>query len=489
MRSALDTSLSKARRRLAEERGVAMVMALVITSSLAISTGAIAMIMVSNENMSSRDRDTARAVYVAEAGLNNALSVLSQHDASGSLAVGSTLPAASFTLDGGSGSYSATKTTPTEWTISGEGTAPNGNVTRHLELRVEAQTTSTGSAASPVYAYGFFVGSTTGCTSTVGNSSIRVPVFVRNSLCLSGNSVIEEPAASAGGTLTVYVGGSFTGSGNARIGASSKYIAAFTAVGGCFFGGARICSNSAQSKVYANSYSSTPSTATKPTVDPAAVYASGNWNAPVCSVGSFTFDNNTTRNASLGTVNLLQNNGRPSFDCTVNNPSGTAAVGRLAWDVTTKVLTISGTVFIDGGMSFSGGSQARYTGFGTIYANGSMSASGNTALCGPPTIPSGSSCPGTWDPAQGALQIVALNGWSMSGNSEMNVIAYVVGHYSGSGNAVVTGPVIADTASLSGNSDFTSVIDPPPGAPGDGEVVTSTTWSVVPGSWRQVPGS
>ena len=460
-------------------------MALIIMSSLAISTGAIAMIVVSNENLSERDRDTARALNVAEAGLNNALSVISQTDPNGTQATGSTLSSTSFTIDSGSGSYSATKSTSSAWTISASGTAPNGNVTRHLELKVEAEAVSSGSVASPVYGWGFFVGSNTGCTSTSGNTTIRVPVFVRNSLCLSGNSVIEEPGA-LGGTMSVYIGGSYTASGNARIGASTKNIASFTAVGGCNFGGNVICSNSAQSKVYSNAYSSTPSTVTKPTVDAAAVYSSGNWSAPTCTVGSFTFDNNTTRNTSLGSVDLLSNNSRPSFDCTVKNPSGTTTIGRLAWDLPTKVLTISGTIFIDGNLTFSGNSQARYTGSGTIYANGSMSASGNTSLCGPPSTPSGASCSGQWDPSQGSLEMVALNGWSMSGNSEMDVIAFVVGAYSASGNTVVTGPVIADTATLSGNSKYSAVTTPPPGAPGGSTVVTTTTWSAVPGSWRQV---
>lgn len=482
----LDRLASATRALARDERGVTMVMALVITSSLAISTGAVAMIMVSNENMSSRDRDTARAVYVAEAGLNNALSVISQSDATGSQSVGATLSPTSFTLDGGSGTYSATKTTATLWTISAQGTAPNGTVTRHLELQVEAETTSSGTVASPVYGYGFFVGNTTGCTSTSGNSTITVPVHVRNSLCVSGNTKIEEPGAF-GGTLTVYVGGSYTASGNAKIGTSTKKIASFTAVGGCNFSGAVICSNSAQSKVYADAYSSTPSTITKPTVDPAAVYASGQWNAPTCSVGSFVFDNNTTRNTSVGSVNIIGS--ASNFDCTVTNPSGTTTIGRLAWDASTKVLTISGTVFIDANLSISGTSQARYTGTGTIYMNGSVSVSGTSSLCGPPATPSGSTCSGQWDPSTGALEIVALNGWSNSGNSELNVIAFVVGSYSGSGTSYVTGPVIADSATMSGNTKFTPITIPPPGAPGVTTAVTSTTWSVVPGTWRQVTGS
>ena len=216
------------------------------------------------------------------------------------------------------------------------------------------------------------------------------------------------------------------------------------------------------------------------------MYASGNWHSPICTVGSFVFDGDTTLNASLGSVDLLLSNTRPSFDCTVWSPSGTTQIGRLAWDLTTKVLTISGTILIDGGLSFSGQSSARYTGFGSIYANGLVTTAGQAAICGPPAVPNGSSCTGNWDPAQGALAIVALNGWSMSGQSEFNVIAYVNGAFSATGGAVVTGPVIADTATLSGNGKFASVTTVPPGTPGAASSVTTTTWKVLPGSWRQL---
>jgi Tfp pilus assembly protein PilX len=486
MRKRVVTSAIGIRSRFAAESGIALVLALVITSSLAISTAAIATFMVSNEKSTARDRDAARAFDVAEAGLNDALSVLSQQDASGSQAIGSTLTNTTFGLDGGAGAFSATKTGALEWTISASGMSPNSTVTRHLELKASGTSVTTGTAASAVYAYGFYVAATTGCTTIGGNAPLQVPVFVKNDLCLSGNAAISEPGIGSG-TLTVYVGGKYTATANPFVGTSTRKIGSFTAVGGCARQSSNvICSNSASSKVFANSYSSTPSALAKPAVDAAGVYASGRWNAPTCSVGSFTFDNDTTRNASLGTVDLLQGNTRPTFDCTVTNPSGTSTVGRLAWNAITHLLTISGTIFIDGGLNFSGQSQANYTGFGTIYANGSVGTAGQSAICGPPATVLLSACVGQWLPSQATLAIVALNGWSMSGQSEFDVIAYVVGSYSAAGGASVTGPVVSDTATLTGNSKFAAVTQPPPGAPGASTVTTTTTWKVVPGSWRHL---
>ena len=177
---------------------------------------------------------------------------------------------------------------------------------------------------------------------------------MRNDLCLTGNAAITQPGITSN-TLTVYVGGRYTATANPTVAANTQKVANFTAVNGCQRQNSNvICSTSAQSKVYSTVYSSTPSSVTKPTTDAAAVYASGDWHNPVCSVGSFVFDGDTTLNGSLGSVDLLQSNARPSFDCTVWNQSGTTQIGRLAWNVTTKVLTISGTILLDGGLTFSG---------------------------------------------------------------------------------------------------------------------------------------
>jgi hypothetical protein len=461
-------------------------MALMVMGAFSITIAGIATFMTSNERSTARDRDTARALNVAEAGLNNALSVLSQQDSGGNQPIGATLASTAFTIDGGSGTFSATKSAALEWTISASGNSPNGSVTRHLELKVSGTTSTTGTQQSGVYGFGFFVNATSGCTTIGGNSPVQVSVFVRNDLCLSGNAAISQSGTTSN-TLTVYVGGKYTATSNPYIATSTQKIKTFTAVGGCTRQSTNvICSTAAQSKVYANTYSSTPSALVKPSTNASTVYASGNWSSPICATGSFTFDNDTTMNASLGLVDFLQGNTRPSFDCTVWSPSGTTVIGRLAWNLATKVLTISGTIFIDGGLSFSGQSQASYVGFGTIYANGQVTTNGQAALCGPPAVPAGSSCTGTWVPTVAALAIVALGGWPMSGQSEFDVIAYVDGSFTASGGAMVTGPVIADTATLTGNGKFSAIVEAPPGAPGSSTVTTTTTWRVLPGSWRQL---
>ena len=396
------------------------------------------------------------------------------------------LPARTFSIDGGSGTYSATKTSGLEWTITATGVSPNGRVTRNLELKLDGTQSTQSTQQSPVYGYGFFVNSTTGLHDD--RRQLAGPgLGLRQERPLPHRQRDHHAAGRHEQHAHRVRRREVHGDGEPVRRIPTQKLQSFTAAGGCVRQNSNvICSTSSQSKAYANAYSSTPSAVTKPTADAAAVYASGNWHSPICTVGSFVFDGDTTLNASLGSVDLLQSNSRPSFDCTVWNPSGTTQIGRLAWDLTTKVITISGTILIDGGLSFSGQSSARYTGFGSIYANGLVTTAGQAAICGPPAVPLGSSCTGNWDPAQGALAIVGLNGWSMSGQSEFNVIAYVNGAFSATGGAVVTGPVIADTATLSGNGKFASVTTVPPGTPGAASSVTTTTWKVLPGSWRQL---
>ena len=58
-------------------------LALVIMGALSITIASVALYTTSNETHSARDRDVARALNTAEAGLNNALAVLTQQDSTG----------------------------------------------------------------------------------------------------------------------------------------------------------------------------------------------------------------------------------------------------------------------------------------------------------------------------------------------------------------------------------------------------------------------
>jgi Tfp pilus assembly protein PilX len=483
----------RARTRLAQEDGVALVLAVIVVAALTISTAALIQLTSSNQRAFTRDRLETRAFNTAEQGLNTGIATLRSFD-DGSRPQNSSYgsSASPVTCCDGLGGWWALKTSATQWTVWAVGRAPNGDVLRTLSVRAQADTVTTTTDPSLAWANGFFVGDATGCTNMVGTSTLTIPVWIAGDLCLDGTNQIEEPSSSGAQVVTVHVGGQMRITGSSHVGLSTRRIASANIVGGCRRNGnAQVCSNSSQSRVYASSYTATQSTLTKPPVYPDAEYASGRWNSPVCSVGSFTFDDDTTRNTSVGAIDLFPSS---SYDCTVYDSSGLTVVGRMAWNDSTDTLTVDGKVFLDGNLALNGGDQAQYDAhFGSIFVNGTVSTNGNSTICGPGATVNGSTCDGLWDADLGALGIVALNAsglspaWTMSGNAEYNVLAYVVGHFEETGTARVTGPVVTDTAIVAGTPDHTADSDPPPDMPGASTTTTAATWGAVPGSWRQLP--
>jgi hypothetical protein len=185
-----------------------------------------------------------------------------------------------------------------------------------------------------------------------------------------------------------------------------------------------------------------------------------------------------------------------SFDCTVNDSSGTP-VGHLAWNNATKQLSISGTVWIDGNVDLSNSgtyvkdSVVAGANGGTIFVNGTVSGSGNITVCGPAgsAVATGYGCSTTWDPTQGMLGLVVVNplnnatAFNRTGNGELDLTLLVNQGYADTGGTTVMGPVMADSATVGGNGGSIVPAAPPTGFPST--TVTQATWVVQPGSWKQ----
>ena len=511
--------------------------------------------VTANEHAFGRDRQTNRALNIAEAGLNAGVAAVKALPATAT-----SIRRASGTADHGSWSYTATRaqdaTNPDLyiWTITSTGISPDGNVTRIVSQKV-AQTITHHSSAqtvhhdpSPAYQYGFFLGDPSSDCVTIGtgnnfsgNLSISVSMYVAGSLCWGGSNVNMREPAGSGQTISLYVGKKFkvTGSNSSPVGTGQPApalcgtgcIAGATIVGGCIDtrGQSVVCSSRGDptkrsnqsgygSGVYAAAYSSTqmnippppinttwysdsrPGPATGCNDDPThpgnpaymSTYPSG-YNAS--SFKSALFDNNSTMNASLGSVDFL-NFG--SFDCRYYDTNGNM-VGRLKWQSGSPgTLTILGTIWIDGNLSFAGQDNAVVQGRGTIYATGTISFSGQANICETPT--SGSACLGNYDANANLLVLAAYNngshsttGFTLTGQNTFEGIAFTNGILNEGGNATLHGPVLADTGNLAGNGDTRTIINPPPGAPGAGYDETTTesgadtaAWNDVPGSWQQL---
>ena len=516
----------------APEDGIALVLSVIVMSVLTIATAATITAVTANEHAFGRDRQTNRALNISEAGLNAGVAALKAMPATAT-----SMSPGSGTTDGGSWSYSATRAQDSTnpdlyyWTITSTGVSPYGNVTRIVSTKVaetithNSTTTTTTTPVSPVYGYGFFIGDPSSDCALLtngnnfgGNGDVRVDIYIKGSLCLQGNGAILQPTGTSG-TISLYVGKKFKYQGSPpTVGTAAAKIKQATIVGGCYKNNSSVvCSSSSNSHIYANTYSSTQSDVPKPTIDPAwysnsrpgpttgcnddpthpgnaaymSSYPSG-YNATTFK--NAIFDNDTTRNTSLGNLDIFQFG---SFDCRYYASDGTL-VGRLAWTTGSPgTLTIFGTVFIDANLNAQGNPSATYLGRGNIYVNGTVAFSGQANLCATPT--SGSACSGNYDPNTNLLELVAVNAgnatnaFSLTGQQIFEGVAFMNGNFQEAGQGAVHGAVIADTASVSGNGTVPTQIIPPSGAPGAAATTTSTTsnpdsaaFADVPGSWQQL---
>lgn len=545
------------RARLAGEDGIALVLTLIVMGVLTIGTAAVMTEVNSNEHHFGRDRQVNRALNIAEAGLNAGVDA-----AKALPATATSLPGVSGTTDNGSWSYTATRAQDSSnpdlyyWTITSTGVSPDGNVTRIVSRKVTQTVTHHSSSSnvhhdpSPAYQYGFFLGDPTSDCVTIGtgnnfsgNLTISVSMYVAGSLCWGGSNVSMREPAGTGQTINLYVGRKFkvTGSNSSPVGTGqpspaacgSGCIAQATVVGGCVDtrGQSVVCSlrgdatkrsnqSGYGSGIYAAAYSSTQITIPPPVIDTAwyanarpgpatgcnddpthpadpaymSTYPSG---YTASTFKSALFDNNSTMSnpPSLGSVDFLDFG---SFDCRYYNSSGDL-IGRLKWQSGNPgTLTILGTVWIDGNLSFAGQDNAVVHGRGTIYATGTISFSGQANICESPT--SGNPCLGNYDANQNLLVFVAYNngnhsttGFSLTGQNTFEGIAFTNGILNEGGNATLHGPVLADTANMAGNGDTRTIINPPPGAPGAAYDETTNesgddtaVWADVPGSWQQL---
>ncbi len=499
-----------------DERGVSLVLALLVVAALSISTAALAQLVTSNEHAFGRDRQQTLAFNTAEAGISYGVSTLAATvDPTGIRAVGpygsSTAPnpyPAGTTSGTGGGGWWAQKLNPTTWQIWATGTSPTGAVIREVSVKVKSVTApGTTIPASTAWTYGIFVGNPgASCFTPTGSANLTISIYVKGCIDLSGNVGISEPGASVG-TVKVYAETTLRfSSGSAQIGTSSQRVYSVIAPGGCTGRSGNICSagtpQGSTSRVYAQNYVGPSQNIPKPPMNPDVdAYNKGDWANPVCTTGSFTFDNDGARNKSLGNVDLFPSS---SYNCSVHavgDPS--TIVGTLAWNKMTKVLTGSGLIFIDGDLQLNSNTATSY-GSGTflsLYIDGTVQMNGTAAFCGPPSVPSGSTCSTPkWDGAVGAIAITAVNqqgngnplaiGWRGNGTVYYDVAAYVVGQYSTNGNTGITGPVITDTASVAGNGSQTDVSNPPPDTPGSTTTSPGTTqWGVIPASWQQLKPS
>ena len=134
----------------------------------------------------------------------------------------------------------------------------------------------------------------------------------------------------------------------------------------------------------------------------------------------------------------------------------TPASGEIAWNATTKTLTVSGTIYIDGSARVTNGAVNSYNGYGTLYLSGTFRATGT--LC---AAVSGSTCNfASWSPDADLLMIVANgNGGQVNAGDSIHIdikYSYQGGLYGTNAvefgnNVSVDGPIVGSQILLSNN--------------------------------------
>lgn len=441
-------------RRLAhDEQGIALVLALLVMAILSGLTAAVLTATALNHRNAGNSSNADKAFALAEEGVAYA---------EGRLYSAPTNPNAvpttwtSFSQDGGTVAYMGAQSGST-WTLSGQGSYGGEMRTASVQVVVPPPYT----VPDPtIWNYLYADSHTASCAAQFnGNVSITVPLYSQGNLCFVGNVKYKGADLEVGGNLTM--------SGNVAIGSKNAPISKMNVVG--------TWPNTSCTNAFTPICVATPPGVgttlspqlTMPTIDVAGAYAT---QAAAVKTGCPTnfFDNDSTLNDSLGSVNLFPSS---AYDCKVGSYE-------LKWDGS-KNLTVNGVFVFDGNLSLSGNVTVIYSGSGTIYFDGTMATSGNVSICGTTGTSGSTNCTANWNPNTNGLILAAAcvntgtNCVDYEGNTNLQLGTYAKGNFYEGGNVVDMGPVIANTLNLNGN---TGVMLPfhtlPPGAPSDTTTVT-----------------
>jgi Tfp pilus assembly protein PilX len=468
------------------ERGLALVMAIGIMAVLLVSGTALTQYTFSNTRSSSASRQDGLAYAAAEAGMNDALSVLFN---ASDFHSSSSLPAVSNQVAGPDGekySYSATLVDPI-WTITATGTAPNMTQgtkldTRTVKQQIRITPAAAGGVSNTVWNYIYSDAPAGNCMNLSNNSTIGTPLYIRGDLCLSNNAGITRNntfATNFASTPQLQVGGKITLGNNAFIGTSAARLNGVQTGVGCGSTPHNPCTTA--DNVWANQYLTSAPNSSKPVIDLATWYkdsAPGPKHACTSSTGTPPiFDNDTTQNGTAGTINLTP---ASNYDCKFTDATGNV-LGEIAWNDATNVMTINGTLFYDGNLTFS--QAVVYAGRATIYAAGTISLGGGS-VCGI------AGCTNSWDSTSNLMVLVAGSNaqspsyaMNLSNNAQFQGAVECNGDFNESNNVGVWGSVIAHQVFLSNNASDTYV---PFGTPVPGQPAQSgytETLSIVPDSY------
>jgi Tfp pilus assembly protein PilX len=461
--------VERIRRRLGSERGIALVLALAFL--LVLSIVVFAAIDYGNSTGRSAKIDQIRtAAYgLAEAGVNDAISVLanSANDPTSSTLLGSSASPRVETFNTGTVStYGVLNSSMLIWTITATSTVrnPTGAASLHRTVTAQVQVSNT-SAWNKIY--------NDDASACMTVDTVDIPSPFSSAGCVTmknGATLVGSP---------VEIGGNVTLDSTSAIGASGTPIAKADISGTCKYNtGSAHTPCSSVDHVYAGSISSSPSGLSMPTFDWSYWYqnaAPGPRHPCTSSTGTPPqFDKDTTYNHNNPSQEITPEASNPpgttgnsSYTCQVW--SGGTLLGELDWNNQTRVLTIDGTVFFDGDAVFHDSAVGGVDYFVHVNGRGTIMTAGNghidEVICegGSGTTDCRTNM-SNWNPAQNLLVYVAGGAkpsWNMDVNfhedgSAFQGILYCVNHCTLNDSIYSSGPVLAGNLDIGTKPAFST---------------------------------
>jgi Tfp pilus assembly protein PilX len=497
----LCSNFLRTRFDLGRETGMAMLVSLGALLVLGVTGTTVLYYSTTNTRSSSYSKASGASFQLAEAGLHEALSILSNQPTNDPANPNLLPPAnnprtSSYTT--GSVTWSGTWVqNDAEWKIVSTGrvanpaNVPPSEATRRITATVPIIPVATQplSVESWNYIFSYGTGDPDGCDmDTLSSVSIETRVMVTGNLCVKDSSTIE------GSNAQVLVGGQLKTWGSGTVGRGGSNPAGLVDVaGGCRWETSTLhspckgpSSPSAYSdKVWATTIDTTPALESAPNPDwtywytnaspgPTENCTGANRSGPVP-----VFDNDLVQDRDAPRADLT-----PSSSYTCRTYLGQNQLGELSWNNTTKMLTVRGTIFIDGDVYVS--QMGAYSGQATLYMTGSFYMSGSNKMCAVRTGGAGSDCnwtSGAWNPNNALLTIVAKGAGGNAGGVDADTSVRIdsstqwQGAIYGSAYKVrllssirYQGPVISDevfTDSSLQTEPFSVIVTAPTGMPGN----------------------
>jgi hypothetical protein len=457
--------VSLARRLRRCQRGFVLPLTLGISTVLAIVGTTAITYTTSGARTASRSTADQKAYALAEAGVNDALAVLSLP--SNNALDPYLLPATTVAYEGGTVTYSGTLDSSGTWTITATGlmrnpTGPNTSpVRRTLGVNVGVDPSYSQPLNNMAWNYIWAKATGSTCDMTIGQSvSVATPLYVEGNLCLQNSATISSGPLVVKGSLTMSqkangVGQPSSPVNEAHIGGACQYWNKATDFP---------CKGNPD-----NVYARTLDQNVPPLTPPAADWTKWYLNADPgpyypCTEKSGTppqFDNDqgpaltpdpTKRNLSVTTMFDLT----PTLSYTCRT-----AGGELSWNASSRVLTVKGTIYIDGSVVVDNGGTDTYDGQGSLYVSGTVLVK-NTKLCAV-ADDAGNCTTSGWDPNARLVVFVADGrGGQVPANDSIQLVSatfqgalYGTWAIENDTTSAVIGPMIGSTVIL-GQSVTTS---------------------------------